>query len=378
MFKLIKNVRVYNPYDAGIKDILICYNKIVKIDDLIEYDGADVIEATGMIAIPGIIDQHVHVTGGGGEGGFHTRAPEITLSSLIESGTTTVVGLLGTDSLTRSVENLVAKTKALNYEGLTAYCLTGAYNYPSPTLTGSVSKDIAYVAEMIGVKLAISDHRESHITESELKKLAGEVRVASMVSGKPGIITLHIGNDSARLDLIFKILNETSIPIHLFRPTHVNRNEALFESALEFLNKGGYIDLTVGSPNQQLTDYLQQIKSKQLDLTKVTFSTDSNGSWSKYDESGKLIKIGVQDAKGIISSMKYLIETGYPVTEAIRFGTTNVAHALNLEHKKGYLKVGFDADLVLLNQNFEIDTVMAGGKLMMYQKKIIVKGTFER
>ena len=47
-----------------------------------------------------------------------------------------MVGLLGTDGITRSVENLLAKVKALREEGITAYCLTGSYGWPSVTVTG--------------------------------------------------------------------------------------------------------------------------------------------------------------------------------------------------------------------------------------------------
>ena len=93
---------------------------------------------------------------------------------------------LGTDSFTRSVENLVAKAKGLNEEGITTYCLTGAYEYPSPTLTGRVDKDIAYINEVIGCKLAISDHRSSHVTRQELLRLATQVRLGSLIGGKPG------------------------------------------------------------------------------------------------------------------------------------------------------------------------------------------------
>lgn len=52
------------------------------------------------------------------------------MSELVENGITTVVGLLGTDGITRSVDNLYAKTRVLCEEGVSAYMLTGAYGYP--------------------------------------------------------------------------------------------------------------------------------------------------------------------------------------------------------------------------------------------------------
>ena len=93
-----------------------------------------VLDGSGLTAFPGLVDQHVHFTGGGGECGFRSRVPELSLTDFTTAGVTTAVGLLGTDSATRSPKALLAKTKALNEEGLTAYCLTGAYDIPSLSL----------------------------------------------------------------------------------------------------------------------------------------------------------------------------------------------------------------------------------------------------
>ena len=82
--------------------------------------------------VPGFIDQHVHVTGGGGGGGFATRGPEAMLTDLTRWGITTVVGITGTDGTTRTPVALLAKVRALEIEGLTAYMWTGAYDVPPP------------------------------------------------------------------------------------------------------------------------------------------------------------------------------------------------------------------------------------------------------
>ena len=73
-----------------------------------------IIQARGNPVTPGWIDGHQHFTGGGGEGGFATRTPEMSITANTCSGVTTAVGLLGTDALTRSVKNLYSKTNAFN------------------------------------------------------------------------------------------------------------------------------------------------------------------------------------------------------------------------------------------------------------------------
>jgi beta-aspartyl-dipeptidase (metallo-type) len=86
---------------------------------------AQIMDAQGLLAVPGFVDCHVHIAGGGGEAGPSSRTPESSLPQFLSAGTTTVVGLLGTDGITRSLENLVAKARALTADGMTAYFWTG-------------------------------------------------------------------------------------------------------------------------------------------------------------------------------------------------------------------------------------------------------------
>ena len=197
MFTLIKNAHIYAPEDLGIRDVLIGGKKIIKTGENIRFDWdpeeLEIIDASGKIMVPGFIDQHVHIIGGGGEDGFASLIREIQMTDCVRCGVTTVVGLLGTDNNAKSVSTLIARTKALKEQGMTAYCLTGSYAYPSETLTGSVKKDIAFIEEVIGVKVAISDHRSSNISAEELARLATEARVAGLLAKKPGVVHMHTG-----------------------------------------------------------------------------------------------------------------------------------------------------------------------------------------
>lgn len=381
MFKLIKNARIYSPKDLGIKDILICNDRVIDIESNIQFTHKEleVMDAAGKIIIPGIIDQHVHITGGGGEGSFNTRVPEVMLSELIQSGITTVVGLLGTDTVTRSVENLLAKTKALKEEGITAYCLTGGYEYPSPTITGSVKKDITFIQEILGVKLAISDHRASHITKDEFTKLVSDIRVSGMFSGKSSYIKLHMGNSSERFSVINQILNKTDLSISHFRPTHVGRRKELFEEAMDFAKRGGIIDITACNNSNivPLPELFNIIKKNGVPLENITLSSDGRGSWSTYDKLGKLDKIGHAACDTIYKAIKDLTNKGVlSFEEALTLGTKNVAVALDLKGRGVISKNGF-ADLLILDNNLDLNSVLMNGRLMMKNKETIVKGTYE-
>lgn len=367
----VKNAHVYTPKDQGIQDVWIAGGKIEAVSKTLPLiDGIDCIDATGKILTPGLIDRHVHITGGGGEGGFCTQVPAVTASRLVRGGLTTVVGLLGTDGITRSVENLVAKAKALKKQGISVYCMTGAYGYPSTTITDSVQKDIVFVEEIIGCKLALSDHRSSHVTLEELMRLASDVRVAGMLSKKAGILTLHLGDEKQGLQSVMDILDQTDIPIKTFQPTHVNRNPALLQQAIGFAKRGGTIDITCDS-TEGVYQALMKIKEEGVCMDQVTLSSDGQGSWSKYDAQGNLLQIGVSDVDTIYKQVVYLVQQkNWSLEEALALGCCNVAKALELYPKKGVIQEGSDADLLLWNQDLCLDTVIAQGHILMKDGKL--------
>ena len=378
---IIKGADVYAPEHLGMMDVMVCGGKIEKMagDIPVCYEDCQVIDGRGKILAPGIIDQHVHLTGGGGEGSFHTRAPEASFSELIRGGVTTVVGLLGTDGITRSVENLLAKVKALREEGITAFCLTGSYGWPSVTVTGDVKKDIVFISEVLGLKLAISDHRAPNISVDELIRVASDVRVAGMLSGKPGIITLHMGDDPRGLEPVFQALERTSIPIKTFRPTHVARNWDLFDQALKFGKMNGYIDITCDSGREKkVAEALRRAQKAGVDLGRITISSDGQGSWSDYDEEGNLVKIGVSSVSAVFRQIMDLVRCGeLNLEQALSLATANPAKALELS-AKGRICPGADGDLLLIRRdNLALDMVLAMGRVMMEHGEPVVRGTFE-
>lgn len=405
MSKVIRNVLAYRDGVWKKTDILIEGNKIALVADsinvtidaagretsgmqtvgdetasgeanvLTESKLVEEIDGAGMRIIPGYIDQHVHVLGGGGEGSFITQVPPLKLSDPPLAGVTTIVGVLGTDGTTRSVKNLVAKTKALKEFGLTAFCLTGNYMYPSPTLTGSVADDIVFVEEIIGVKIAICDHRSSNMSVEDLTKLASDARVAGLLSGKVGEVHLHTGSGKEKLKIIFDVLEKTDIPISVFRPTHL---ENKYDEAIKFAKMGGYIDFTC-DPDM---DWLASTVVKALEEAPeglVTFSTDSNGSMPIWNEKKEMIGIEAGKISSLHETIKYMVKKlGCPLEKAIKPVTENVAKALNLGDRKGKIAEGFDADLVILDDELNINTVFAMGKLMVREGKLAVRVPFEK
>lgn len=389
MFLLLKSAEIYTPKCIGKMDVLTCNEKIVKIAkniDIKDLPELSTVDLSGNIIVPGFIDQHVHIAGGGGEGGPATRTPEIKLTDLTKAGITTVVGLLGADGITRSMTELLAKARALEEEGLTTYIYTGAYELPTRTLTNSVRSDVAIIDKVLGTgEIAISDHRSAQPTEEDLTKLAAEARVGGLLGNKPGIVHLHVGDGIRGLTPIIDIVKNTEIPVTQFIPTHVNRNSHLFSQAMEFLKMGGRIDLTSDiKPDENSKtalspiDAVRKIVENNLPLDNVTMSSDSNGSIPVFDENKKLIKVMVGSTLTLYRDLKEIIANGVlPLETAIKIITENVAKVLLLYPKKGCIKENSDADLVVLDKNLNISSVIAKGQFMIKFNEIVKKGTFE-
>ncbi len=355
--------------------------RIAQIGKGIEFPkGFDVtiIDVSGRLIVPGFIDLHVHLIGGGGEDGPASRVPEITLSRLTTAGITTVVGVLGTDSITRSPEALLTKVKALRKEGLTAYMYTGAYHLPSPTITGSVARDIALIDEVIGVKIAISDHRGSQPTVNELAKLTSEARIGGMLGSKPGIVHAHVGAGKDGLQPLISVVENTEIPISQFLPTHISRTPALLEQGIEFVKRGGAIDITAPNKADKVISVVEKLIKSGIDLSKVTFSSDGNGSMPRFDSHGRLIGMGTGSVSTLLAAIRELVRSHtLTLPQALGLITSNPADRLGLSGRKGCIEPGADADLVILDEDLHIDKVFARGRLMVDGGKPVVKGAFE-
>jgi beta-aspartyl-dipeptidase (metallo-type) len=387
---LIKNGDVYAPEHLGKKDILIVGDRIGCIEDAIDlelpgYVPMDVIDATGKFVFPGLIDGHVHLVGGGGEGSFKSRTPEILLSSLIKGGITSVIGCLGTDSIMRSPESLFAKAKALEEEGISTYMVTGAYRIPIPTLTGSPMKDMILIDKVVGAgEVALSDHRSSQPQLEELKRLAADIRVGGILSGKAGVLNIHLGDGPEGLRMLREIVATTEIPYSQFLPTHLNRNERLFLEGMAYAQAGGYIDLTCSDltfrePGDITASAgLKRCLAGGVPPERITFTSDGQGSLPIFNARKECIRMGVGQVSALFEAVQEaFIEEGVALETGLRMVTRNPAEIYKLKGK-GRIAETFDADLLLVDKpTFKIETVMARGKLLMAHQQLLVVGTFE-
>lgn len=387
MLTLIKNAHIYSPQDLGIQDVLIAGGRIVAMGSNLDIPTTltRVHDATGQLLVPGFVDSLVHVLGGGGEGGFTTRTPEVHMSDLITAGVTTLVGALGTDAIGRNLPALITKTKELKAQGIHALFYTGSYHLPVGTLTGDVQRDLVYLEECVGVgEVAIADHRGSQPQVFELARLAADTRVGGMLSGKAGIVSIHVGDGQECLQLLHQVSEQTEVPLTVFYPTHINRNQSLLEAGRAFALAGGTVDLTSSSnPDSQAygevkcSQALQWLLAEGVDVERITCSSDGHASLPEFDEHGQLNSLDVGQVSSLFNEVRdAVLMEDVPLEVALQTITSNPARLLKLS-AKGRIQPDMDADLVLLNGDLLIDAVMLGGRWMMQNQQLIVKGRFE-
>ncbi len=374
MLTLFKNAGLYSPFSEGLKDVLVAGKSIIAISNNIAAPQGletEVLDCKGQPLIPGLIDAHVHITGGGGEGGPGSRMPELEVSMIVEAGVTTVVGCLGTDGITRSVDSVLMKVKQLKAKGMSAWMYTGAYQVPPPSITGDFKRDIALIEEVVGLgEIAISDHRSSVPTVSELAKLAAHTRVAGMIGGKAGIVNVHMGDAKDPFRPIHDVVANSELNYKQFVPTHCNRNYYIFEDAKEY-GKKGFVDITTSSYPYYADEEvkpsvaLSQLLQNGVPIQHITFTSDACGSLPGFDPlTGKLIKLEMGLPSSILHEIRDAVLTEkIPLEIALQVACSNPAEILKLEGK-GYIKQGYDADLVLIDNDFNVLRVMANGKFV--------------
>ena len=322
-----------------------------------------------------------HLTGGGGEAGPESCIPELMLGDIISAGVSTVTGVLGMDGIARNIQGLLAKARSLEAEGVNTYIYTGYYGVPAVTLTGRVMTDIAFVDKIVGAgEIAISDYRSSHPSLQQLKELAFEVLSGGMLGGKAGVLHIHVGDGKRGLLPLFELEKDSEFPLNMFVPTHLNRNRPLFEQALDYVRRGGNIDLTAGEKTGKgysVQDCLEKLMDEGTALERVTVSSDGNGSMPEVGGDGGTDTGKVRQLFNDIRAS--ILEKNIPAAAVLKTVTSNVARVLKLYPAKGCLMKGSDADILIVNKgDFSLDKLFVRGELLVENGAARIKGRFEK
>jgi beta-aspartyl-dipeptidase (metallo-type) len=299
---------------------------------------------------------------------------------------TTVVGCLGTDGVTRTPAGLLAKARGLDEEGLSTFIYTGHYSVPVHTLTGSIERDLLIVDKIIGVgEVALSDHRSTQPTFDEFARTAAEARRGGILSGKAGIVNVHMGDGTRGLSMLVRLVADTEIPVTQFLPTHINRNPALFDEGIAWAKQGGFVDFTTST----VPAFLEQGEAKSsaglrrmldagVNPAQITFTSDGQGSLPDFDAQGRLRRLEIGRVTSLVGEIRDAVrDEGVPLATALAVATANPARILKLT-AKGRVAEGADADVLLLDPaTLDVRGVVAKGRWLMKDGVHLARGTFE-
>lgn len=357
MITLVENGEVYAPEPRGRQSVLLVGERIAHIGavergPLLSLPvTVQIVDASGLIVAPGIVDPHSHLIGTGGEQGYASRTPEVPFEELVKAGITTVVGCLGTDDNTRFLGSLIGRARQLQRLGISAYAYSGSFYLPPPTLMKNVREDLLFIPEFLGVgELAISDFRSNEPSLEELTRLASECLVGGLLGEKAGVVHFHVGPGKARLKLLRDVIDHSEVPPRHLYPTHINRSEELMDEAIELSMRGCYVDSDTIEPH--IAKWIRRYLDGGGAPERLTLSSDSHAPKASPAVHRERL-------------LQALLEDGLPFQTLLPLVTKNPADAVKLG-QKGRLEVGADADLMILQpRTYALRDVYARGKALM-------------
>jgi len=366
IFKLLKNLNVFSPQSLGKRDILIYGTQIVKMAQDIETPFAnetEVADYSGFYCFPGFVDGHVHIIGGGGEGGFFTRTTPQSEQDFFMSGTTAVIGVLGTDGIMRTHRELLGQARKFSHNKLKTYLMTGNYALPLVTLLKTLQEDIMFIPEYIGIgEIAISDHRGSGITLEEFRRILLQSRVAGMLSGKFGKAIIHVGGIKTGLELLRQAVSIGDISPHQMLPTHISRTSQTLDEGKEWiLTYGGFIDFTAG---EQAIEAINCLLQDHVPAEKILCSSDGWGSMPVFDENGNFVSVKTAPVDTLYKGFINLVtQKGHSIETVLKLFTSNVSDFFGISKEGyGYLREGGIASFVLADQDLKIKETFSQGE----------------
>jgi beta-aspartyl-dipeptidase (metallo-type) len=358
---LIQNGRVYDPDSLGERSVLLADGHVAKVGSVdrraLESLGADheIIDASGCIVVPGLIDPHVHLLGGSGESGFSTQTPEFFISEIVRFGITTVVGTLGVDTTMKTMPGLLAKVKALKEHGLNAYCWSGGYDVPPNSVLDTVREDIMFIEEVIGAgEVAISDERAMEPDPRELARTATHAHVGGMLARKAGLMHVHVGEGKRRLQPLRDVFADHDVEPCWVYATHVERTEKLLDEAIELAKAGMPCDVDL--VERELPRYLRYWLDHGGPPELFTVSSDAS----------------MTSASSVWHQLRdCVLNHGFALEQVLPLATRNTARILKLE-KKGELRKGCVGDILLLQEDsLEIVHVLSRGKVVVRDGRVV-------
>ncbi len=360
-------------------DILVERGRIRKVGAGLSARGARVIRARGLLASPGLIDTQIN-------GGFGHSFSETTPEEVHEVGRK-----LLSQGVTAYLPTLISLPKAVTRRGIAALVAASK-------LKGG--------AQILGIHLEgpflcperRGAHRANHLRRPSVaefrqywKDSKGLLRMMTIAPELPGAldvikegtrrgVIMSAGHSNATASDVSNAVIEGGLRhvTHVFNgmaPLH-HRDESILNAALliDRLSCGFIYDRQHLSAGTAML--LLKLKPGSLVLVSdAVFALGAPEGEIRHDGETYVVSRGMVTVKStgrlagsafsILDGVRCLVaDTDLPPPMVLQLATRAPARLLGLEHRKGTLRVGADADLILLDKGMRVKLTMVGGNVL--------------
>ncbi len=356
-------------------------SELGKTSDIIIPDDTEIVDVSGRIICPGFVDLLVHGGGGHGFADDNPSSVEKVSKYFLEHGSTSVLASLYAKPekrLLKDLQKLADFIEAHPESNIRGIHMEGPYL--NKQLKGAMNANYLWTPSV-----------ESWNKLWEASK--GNIKIMTIAPELPGAyavmraaaqkgVVLSIGHSMATYDEIeIAIDNGAAHVTHIFNamsPLH-HRHPGIILSSL--LRNELKIELIADTlhVHPAVMELLLRLKGAN-GIILVSDSIRAGGMHEgEYEFADQKVFMRAKKAylaDGTLAgstltlnmAVKNMVETANAkVTEAVRMASLNGAKVINLDQRKGILAVGKDADMVVLNSCYEVETTILGGKIA-YQK----------
>lgn len=381
----INNADIITPFRVIKRGSLVIEGKkIAAIGEAKEVripSGIRTINAEGMMVTPGFVDLLVHGGGGYGFADMSTESVEKISEFYFRHGTTGLLAALYSKpekemiADVRRIAEFCRTSKSSNVWGIH---LEGPFI--NKELHGAMKKDYLWQPSVEKWRKLFEVSQGYIRLMTIAPELAGVEEV--MREAAKNDVVLSIGHSAATYPEVLKAIDNGAAHVtHMFnamKPFHHREPGVVLAAMLhnelkvELIADGIHVHPAV-------MRLMYQVKGEGgivLISDAIRASGMPDGEYTFMDQKilvkGKKAYLPDGTLAGSTLTMEQAVKNmvqlvDVPLTHAVRMATLNGAKVLGLEHHKGILAVGKDADLVVLDQDFRVQMTVYEGKIRYAQ-----------
>ncbi len=375
---IIKNCNIIYLDKIEKGSVLIENGKIKEINPS-NYNGEEVIDANGLYLSPGFIDVHIHGAGGHDTMDGTFEAINEISKVIVKHGTTSFTPT----TMTVAVEDIRKSMKAIKEakeKGTDGAIVLGAHlegPFISPKAIGAQNPNYLIPPTLENYNSMVEDAEDAVVSITIAPEIPGAKELIKELSQR-GVVC-SIGHTKATYNEAMEgIKCGCGHSTHLFNAmTPFAHREpgvvgAIFDSDIttETISDG----IHVSYPSLRIA-YKQKTSDKVLLVTDAMMACAMPDGMYALGGQDVVVKEGAArllsgSLAGSILTLDKAVKNvyknvGMPLYEAVKMASYNPAKHCKVENRKGLIKEGYDADLVLFDDDINIKNVLVNGKVLL-------------